>query len=799
MTDLRTQVHRALELYESALPHLEDRPDIRSALDRAVGLLRDSETRLQPVCVGLVGESQVGKSSLMNALLGRMALPAGGIGPLTAQAIRVSWGEEETMNVSYHGRARLNQLRFAIEQHLRRAGVLPVSGTDALSGEPVDEPAAAEETAFPEDDAPPEEATDGRLPPRIEFYVAQARRLLCEKTQTQEDLLDLVNGLRFVLGMQACGGRQPPAIWLPRAEALKLRLGQRETITRSSAGGRKEFDRELRLRAAEWLAPLVERLELSLNEELLRDLVLVDLPGIGVVGDDAAKVAGEFVRREAGGIVLVVPNHGVTDSIASLLEGTEVITRLLFAGRGDTLPVSIVVTHLDDVARTRFSERRKDALEEGGPKPDRHQIFLELAEPMRATVRRQLGEALRRSRSYVEAQADERAQRDLTITRLLDEVDVRCVAAPDYLNLTSGGEDLAFLQREEITGIPGLREQVAGIARMERERRSAAVRDALDALLAELRGGLEGVRGELRLAEDDAAVRARVHQEVTVIAAPLRERMKAYHGEVLGTLRNAIPRSILILCFQAYQATERRLVLLRRQGETLYYPSLRAALMHAGVWTRRDFDYPSELTRAFVDRIASEWEPKVVGEVRDQVARVAERDAKLLGELIEAVRAVSGVEVSPLLALQSTLPTRAKAAVVWKQDRFEALRRDVHDGLHGLVSREIETACDRALEAGKDRGQGAKRRILEVFEEGGRKAIDRARERAVALLNKHLEKLVGEIQAGYLTDNADPLGAAVRTLVSELPPPNPAAVQARRVRREAVERLLGRLAAETAA
>ena len=73
------------------------------SLDRSADLLQRALARRTRLNVGFVGESQVGKSTLINAMLERRALPSGGIGPLTAQATRVSYAAENALRVTYHG------------------------------------------------------------------------------------------------------------------------------------------------------------------------------------------------------------------------------------------------------------------------------------------------------------------------------------------------------------------------------------------------------------------------------------------------------------------------------------------------------------------------------------------------------------------------------------------------------------------------------------------------------------------------------------------------------------------------
>ena len=99
------------------------------ATDRVAGF--DTQTvRLQriaqladaEVAACFLGQSGVGKSTLINALVGgsEVILPAGGVGPLTAQALEVRFSEKPMFTVQYHRMQQFWQLVFALEQKLLR-------------------------------------------------------------------------------------------------------------------------------------------------------------------------------------------------------------------------------------------------------------------------------------------------------------------------------------------------------------------------------------------------------------------------------------------------------------------------------------------------------------------------------------------------------------------------------------------------------------------------------------------------------------------------------------------------------
>jgi len=105
----------------SARPFLD-----RHAKDRLASLESDYE-RLKKllaepdkVTVCFLGNSGIGKSTLLNALAAgaEQILPAGGIGPLTAQATEVHFSAEPSFKVVYHPKKHLWKVAFAMEQRI---------------------------------------------------------------------------------------------------------------------------------------------------------------------------------------------------------------------------------------------------------------------------------------------------------------------------------------------------------------------------------------------------------------------------------------------------------------------------------------------------------------------------------------------------------------------------------------------------------------------------------------------------------------------------------------------------------
>ena len=88
-----------------------------SSTGTASGSREAAATLGQELTICFLGNSGVGKSTLINALVadGHTVVQSGGIGPLTAQAISVRYGEQPRIEVEYHGTGRLWQLLFGLE------------------------------------------------------------------------------------------------------------------------------------------------------------------------------------------------------------------------------------------------------------------------------------------------------------------------------------------------------------------------------------------------------------------------------------------------------------------------------------------------------------------------------------------------------------------------------------------------------------------------------------------------------------------------------------------------------------
>lgn len=781
MSQVAGDAHRLISYYRGQVrPALSQAPelDLVPQLDRLADAIEARIGRLVPLQLGFLGESQVGKSTLINALLDRRALPSGGVGPLTAQAIRVRLGEDERFEVQYHGRREVNRLRFALEREAERQGLLPRE-SKAERPEEEEENQQIEVEATPQEDNV-DEPTQRNA--RLEVLAAQARRLLTTEDEDEPSLPELIGGLRQLLEMAARPGATGRPTWAARLKEIATKLGQTEDVQAVTFEKSSAFSRELRLRAAGWLAPLVSRLELRLAQPILAHVDLVDLPGIGVVGDDASQVAGQYVRAEADALVVVVRNNGITELLVSALESADVLTRLNFDTEG--LRLIVAVTHLDDTAHDRHREQAAEAEEDGAPVPTLDEVFDGLRVKQVAVIRRQLGQALRQSRTYRSAEPGERVRWDQVIDVIATQAEIHCVAAHDYQNSAAGRIGRAA------SGVDALRAALIRLGEGHINRQERALHEQLQSLRSDLASALAQLRGGLHDEIHSDEERRALVTAVDAVAGPLQAKLKAYQGEtqqfLSGTMREVLKRLIV----ESTSRTGQHLTALIHHGRTMNVRSLQAAMRRNGVFDKRAIDYPGELTRTFVNHIAAAWKTQVLDKVREHLKQSIERKRKLVEQLLAGTSDVAEDRRLAARAILASLEVRGRTFTLWSDERLEKFRRTVHDQVHGVVAKLFTAACADAIQRGIHVRNGARDRILHEFNNSGHTSIQTAGVQAQALLLNTFDELRIDIQEQVLNPTANPVTQAADLLKPADRPMPEEERKARRTRLETTDQLI---------
>ena len=769
---LRDRAEALLRLYEGTIRNdlVALECDELPGMDAAADVLRRALAAPQTLRIGFLGESQVGKSSIINALLGRRVLPSGGVGPLTAQATTVAFSAEPALRIRYHGRKRINEFRFALSSYLKRLGELEVDAgvPDATPGDMVEDDLQTY-GRLDFDDVDGTSPTEKRHSPRGDSLVEQARKLF--------DAPDAMPSIELLQLVRALAQKEEDAAdvagpFCDRMRELRSHLDGEERLNQA-ATDRKTFLHALRLRATGYLAPLVDQLHVTLEHPLLAAAELVDLPGVGVVGDPAGQTAETFVRTHGDALVLVMRNNGLTEQIADLLEQTGVITKLLFGGRDGrpAVHVAIVVTRLDDVAKDEYAKKYVDAQDSGDPLPHPGEIFQSLAQQMAVKIRSQVGDALLRSRSFDDLEPDQRRIRERVVRDLCGHMTVVCVAAPDYLALAEQSPVPRLLQSAEDTNIPALSAAIAELARAANEARTTHLTEAeeqLHSILDRTLATLESARRDRKGVREEADLQFRAGLEQ--VADPLRQQAKQHRREFMKFLGEAMPNSLDALADRAADNAKRRLQRLKKEGAKIHWATLNAALTRGGEFSagKKDVNYPGSLTYAFVDIVAGSWRELVIDVVRAEVKRLCDNDEQLIIQLNDQAAALlaGDDDRAVLLEQRRLVREQAKTAVSWTKGELDALSDEVRQKLSVVVRRPIEKACKKAKDEGRNRGEGARNQILEVFDESGTEAIDKARDACFGVLDGRLDglrKSLGQV----LRESHDPVSLVLEHLAGQ--------------------------------
>jgi len=736
-------------------------------LHQQADLLEQALQRSTEVRAGFIGESQVGKSTLINALLGRKVLPQAGIGPLTATATRVRNAPEDSFTAVYQSRKQLNNVAFGLE----RMAAIAATSESVIAADQivVDIPLEADPIASSEADVTP---TPPLTKARGELLMNRVQLLLGDEG-SRLSAGELARAVRCMLDPTKLVEEVRLQPFADRIAQIAARVGTTETVRAGALpGGSKEFAKALDLRASEWMAPLIEKLEVGLSDQSVEGMVYVDLPGVGVKGDARALAALDFVEQDANALVIVFRNSGMTDAIASMLESTGVITKLLFGSRTGAPPLRVIiaVTQLDNVAQSHWQAARDEAEDDGRPAPLRDHVFADLAAKMRDKMRSDVRAALLGSSAFESVGADERQQREQVVHRLCDELEIFPVAAPDYLLHVRGRAGEAWLREAPTTNIPHLRIALQELHQDAVRRRASdireralALRSMLDVQHTILREGLEPGKGAARAGWDEFCA------VINDFAAEMRDDVREISRTAAQDLRRTIPERLDTLCEAAGTSGYRRLSSLRKHSEGLHYQSLYAALRNDGVWERRELNYPDAITRSIVDTIASSWQKNIIAEVNRIVCELADQQLALVADLVAtaSVHHPAVAEDQMLRARQKALRAGSRTAIQFTGDNLEELTDEVATRLRKVVERPIAKACETALANHHHAGAGAKTRIIRDFEEGGQQAVDAAKLAAREVLQKAYRKVLQTLENGILQEFNDPLTSVVEQLTQQ--------------------------------
>ena len=776
--------HELLNWYElHAHPflsrHAPEKVEAVEADHQRLSLLLNSKNE---VTVCFLGNSGVGKSTLLNVIAAGSSqiLPAGGIGPLTAQATEVRYSEEKCFFVTYHPKKHLWKLAFALEtrlQYERRAakkksdsGSIDIVETEVdSSSSELSSQLAQDETAeilqqaqinklllSDEGDAPPEDAMEGNI--------KQAKNIVCGNQFAEQSLEYLVDALR-----EACGYTTK---WDSVIDSMdKKRIQRVNQILDASKGDRsyerregidpRGFHEDMTAHAAGFLSPLIERIEVGWPSDLLKSgVVLVDLPGIGIAQDSYRDVTKSYVRDKARAVIVTVDRAGPTESTMDLLRTSGYWERLVGAAddpSSDACSMLIAVTRVDDVAQTEWQNQTAN-LEPGAARPKKRDVFSQLVEEfkprMKAQIVEQLGKIGDSSNESV------KFAREQARANIIDSLEIHPVSAPELRKfLLDDEEDRPFLTSAEQTGIPNLQASLAGLAQREKERKQLLIDDITQRLSTTLISEIHLIEAQWNQEDREQNEAKKLEEALQPILVSQKEEYRARAAAFRNFLDETVQAKIEALVLEARDVAEEDVREYLNSLRGAHWTTLRAAVRRGGTfYGSRNINLPDDITGYFMEPMAAVWGQKLLRDIRIKTSNFASDTVEMVQELCEWAYVNGGELIGKelLQAQQARVSALAKQMKSVGKEASDELRQTVKSELSSTIRTPIKSACEEFVRDGDDIGPGVKLRILDLFARLAKVATLAAKDPAIRILKENAYRVRIEVQE-ELRKGGDPL------------------------------------------
>ncbi len=750
----KTEAATVLQEFDKLASHIEE-------LDK-------NKDRLFPIC--LLGQAGVGKSTLINTLISDVDIvvpSGGGTGPLTANAVRVSYGEKPCFVVRYHSRKRIGQARFILEAevHRQRREDLAEVELDRDS----DVPEAMELDA------------DEQKKSRTEEAIGRARLLIAGAQSASRDLTYLADALRWVLGQSLKFHSQILAEDMERLRQVQevLKYGETGETRRFDSAGNPEFGRCLRDHASGFLAPLILDMSIQWPSALLQNSVeLVDLPGVGILSDVYASVTSDYLRNRAKAVMLVTDSRGVRREDAELLRDTGFLNRLLHAGSdpaADPVALIVVVVKIDDVAVENW--RNDKAINNGTALKTKVQHFADQVEHSRNDVCQNLRTFLR------DVWEDDTEGKRLVIQNILESLQVFPVSAPQYRLICSKDldDDRPFLPDIEATNIVTLRAAITRVAQRCLEEQTRRYKETHQRFFGQLRAKLKVLSAQKsneQHAEDEIQ---QFKDELGSFMAPLQREFDARRGGFRNFLRKTIPTLIKSQVETASTKARKDIQNYLRTLRDAHWKTLQAAVRKEGTfYGSRKINLPNDFALRFESPVAEVWSREILVDLRRETRDFAEYESDIVTKILEWARTQRiRVSTSLLEALLDAVKQRRQQVNGVGKEAVDELRDNVRAELIKKIEGPIRRRCQKFVADRQDFGGGVRNRILELFEELADEVVQAAADPAITLLVDRFKEVEKEILVAFGEHN-EPLTEAAETLTKR---------QEKKIRKEDVQLL----------
>lgn len=763
MSEPESDSHPIVDWFRALVRPIFQKTDPASSVEELDKLAKQVEnqkknrSQLFPIC--LLGQAGVGKSTLINTLIADtdVVVPSGGgTGPLTANALHVTYGEREAFTVRYHTKKQLNETRFIlemVERQLRR-----------------DAPTAAFSTGDEFGTAQIELDSEEQKQKRSEDALNRARLLIANSQSADRDAAYLADACRWILEQPLKFQTQFEPDDMERMgrvqSALKnqMKLGNsRKGVLKCDSAKNPQFRRLLRDHACGFLAPIIEEMRIQWPSPVLKDsLELVDLPGIGILSDAYASVTSDYLRNRAKAVMLVADARGIRREDAELLRNSGFLSRLLHASddpNADPVALIVAVVKIDDVAVENWNN---DKAVNGKALKSKSQHFADQCAHCRNDIRQRLYAFLH---EVWDVDSD---GKKLVIQNILDNLQVFPVSAPQYRLRFAPDDDeevRPFLPDLESTNIPALRDAILKVARDCVQSQSQREKDSTQRFFDLVRARLEVLSArasQQRRAEEE---NIRFKKNLEDFIGPLQREFDTRRGGFRNFLRNTVPRQIEAKVESASNRARKGIQSDLAKLKDAHWRTLQAAVRKEGTfYGRTHINLPLDFALRFEEPLAEVWSREILVDVRRETREFADFRFASVTKVLEWSQK-QGFQSSPRLLsalIEEVKQHREKANAVGKE-AVDELREKVRSELISTIEGSIRQKCTEFVESRKDSGTGVRSRILEMFGQLAEEVVSAAAAPAVRLLTDRFRKVNADILTAF-EDHAEPLSEAADTL-----------------------------------
>ncbi len=177
-------------------------------------------------------------------------------------------------------------------------------------------------------------------------------------------------------------------------------------------------------------------------------------------------------------------------------------------------------------------------------------------------------------------------------------------------------------------------------------------------------------------------------------------------------------------------------------------------------------DLPNELALRFEEPVAGVWSKQILTTLRKETSALGKDYVALVGEVVDWARG-QDARVQPRFveALHGNLVAQTRDLSSVGKDAVDELKKKVQTELYQELVKKVRKRCEQFVAQGNNRGQGVRRRILDLYGELAEEVVKVALPIATGILIGNYNEVAKEIEERF-SAYRNPLESARDTIVT---------------------------------